>query len=212
MANGKHLLVPVRVQALVIDDIVVKRKAILKINEQGRVADDGKWSRAVRDYMPLINSLDAPGPPPFYGASRTAWVGKPADQLVLAADSEALPRDQDRGVYLHWVLPPGLRHCYKPNSLDFPALPDQWLIVRFCRRGAEQQTTARAWFLDGGLVVGSGSPANLLYADDDGDEYKARRVGKVVPLEEFKPADFAGKRTTITAVGNRYTGSPTFTA
>lgn len=210
MSNGKHLLVPVRVQALVIDDIVIKRKAILKENEQGRVADDGKWSRAVRDYMPLINSLDAPGPRPFYGASRTAW-GDEADQLVLESDSPALPRDEDRGVYLHWVLPPGLRHCYKPNSLDFPALPDQWLIVRFCRRGAEQQTT-RAWFLDGGLIVGSGSPANLLHADDDGDEYKARRVGQVVPLEEFKPADFAGERTTITAVGNRYTGSPTFTA
>src|SRR5205085_8898856 len=100
MANGKHLLVPVRVQALVIDDIVVKRKAILKINEQGRVADDGKWSRAVRDYMPLINRLGAPGPRPFYGASRTAWGDNPpANQFVLAADSEALPRDQDRGVY-----------------------------------------------------------------------------------------------------------------
>lgn len=211
MANGKHLLVPVRVQALVIDDIVVKRKAILKENEQGRVADDGRWSRAVRDYMPLLNSLDAPGPRPFYGASRTAWAGGPADQLVLAADSEALPRDEDRGVYLHWVLPPGLRHCYRPDSLDFPALPDQWLVVRFCRRGAEQQTT-RAWFIDGGLLVGSGSPANLLHAEDGGDEYKARRAGKVVPVEEFKPADFAGERTTVTAVGNRYTGSPTFTA
>lgn len=210
MVNGKHLLVPVRVQALVIDDIVIKRKAILKENEQGRVADDGKWSRAVRDYMPLLNSLDAPGPRPFYGASRTAWAGRPADQLVLAADSAALPRDEDRGVYLHWVLPPGLRHAYRPNSLDFPALPDQWLIVRFCRRGAEQPPTTRAWFLDGGLLVGSGSPANLLHAD--GDEYKARRAGKVVPVEEFKPADFAGERTTITAVGNRYTGSPTFTA
>ena len=213
MSNGKHLLVPVRVQALVIDDIVVNRKAILLENGQGkRVADDGKWSRAVRDYMPLINSLDAPDPQPFYGASRTAGGEPAASQLVLPSNSKALPRNEDRGVYLHWVLPPGLRHAYRPNSLDFPALPDQWLIVRFCRRGAEEQTTTRAWFLDGGLIVGSGSPANLL--DAVGAEYVARRVGKVVPLAEFKPADFAGPRTTvpITAVGNRYTGSPTFTA
>jgi hypothetical protein len=209
MTNGKHLLVPVRVQALVIDDLVVERKAILKINEQRRVANDGKWSRARQDYKLLTNGLGAPAPRPFFGATRTAW-GKPeADQLVLAANSPALPRMEDRGVYLHWVLPPGLRHSYRPNSLDFPALPDQWLIVRFCRRGAERTRTTKAWFLDGGLLAADGQ-ANLL--DESGNKYAARRAGKVVPLEEFKPADFGGARSTITAVGNRFTGSPTFTA
>jgi hypothetical protein len=208
MANGKHLLVPVRVQALVIDDLVVERKAILKINEQQRVANDGKWSRATQDYTRLINALGAPGPRPFFGATRTAW-GEPAEQLVLAADSPALPRMEDRGVYLHWILPPGLRHSYSPDSLDFPALPDQWLIVRFARRGADETPSTKAWFLDGGLLATDG-PANLL--DAFGDKYVARRAGKVVPLEEFKPSDFDGARTTITAVGNIYTGSPTFTA
>jgi len=209
MSNGKQLLVPVRVQALVIDDLVVERKAILKINEQRRVANDGKWSRARQDYRLLTNALGTPGPKPFFGATRTAW-GKPdADQLVLADKSPALPLLEDRGVYLHWVLPQGLRHSYRPNSLDFPALPDQWLVVRFCRRGAGRELTTRAWFLDGGLLASDG-PANLLVAE--GNRYAARRAGKVVPLEEFKPADFAGERSTITAVGNRYTGSPTFTA
>ncbi|MFL6336475.1 MAG: hypothetical protein ACJ754_24495 [Pyrinomonadaceae bacterium] len=208
MSDAKHLLVPVRVQALVIDDIVVERKAILKINEQRRVANDGKWSRARQDYKLLMNALGPPGPRPFFGATRTAW-GPPADQLVLAANSPALPEMKDRGVYLHWVLPQGLRHAYRPNSLDFPALPDQWLIVRFTRRASEQKPSTKAWFLDGGLLATDG-PANLLIAA--ADKYEARRAGKVVPLEEFKPADFAGKRSTITAVGNRYTGSPTFTA
>ncbi|MDT5271219.1 MAG: hypothetical protein QOH49_3405 [Acidobacteriota bacterium] len=208
MTNGKHLLVPVRVQALVIDDLVVERKAILKVNEQKRVANDGKWSRARQDYKLLTNALGAPGPRPFFGATRTAW-GQPADQLVLPANSPALPRNEDRGVYLHWILPPGLRHSYIPNSLDFPALPDQWLIVRFCRRDAVLSPSTKAWFLDGGLLA-SDSPANLLVVK--GKQYVARRAGKVVPLEEFKLADFAGERSTITAVGNRYTGSPTFTA
>ncbi|HEX7318176.1 MAG TPA: hypothetical protein VF297_30005 [Pyrinomonadaceae bacterium] len=209
MTNGNHLLVPARVQALVIDDLVVERKAILKINEQRRVANDGKWSRETQDYKRLTNALGAPAPPPFFGATRTAW-GKPeADQLVLPADSDALPRNEDRGVYLHWVLPPGLRHSYKSNALEFPALPDQWLIVRFCRRGGGQKPTCKAWFLDGGLLSASG-PANVLVAA--GNKYVARRAGKVVALEEFKPVDFAGERSIITAVGNSYTGSPTFTA
>ena len=209
MSNGKHLLVPVRVQALVIDDLVVERRAVLKLNQQQRVAGEGKWSRARQDYKLLTNALGAPGPRPFFGATRTIKGEPDTDQLVLPTNSTALPRDEDRGVYLHWILPQGLRHSYRPNSLDFPALPDQWLIVRFCRRGAETKATTRAWFLDGGLLAKDG-PANLLVVA--GNKYEPRRAGKVVPLEDYKPTDFAGERSVITAVGNRYTGSPTFTA
>lgn len=208
MTNANELLVPVRVQALVVDDIVVERKATVKINEQRRVANDGKWSPLVYDYVLLTNSLRAPGPAPFYGATRTAG-GRPTSQLVLADDSRALPGANDRGAYLRWVLPPGLRHSYKAGTLDFPALPDQWLVVRFCRRGGRPRP-ARAWFLDGGLIVGPGAKSNMLVAA--AGAYAARRVGKVAPLEEFRPADFGGERTTVTAVGNRETGSPTFTA
>ena len=206
MTDAPHLLVPIKVQALVIDDLVIDKMAILKVGEQRRVANDGKWSPLPRNYRLLTRGLGAPGPPPFYGASRTAW-GEPAAQLLLAEKSPALPEEKDRGVYLHWVLPAGLRHAYKPGSLDFPALPDQWLIVRFCRRGTTQ---TKAWFVDSGLVVDSDEPANLLIAS--GGQYAARRVGKVVPLDEFKPADFQGEQTIITALGNSATGSPTFTA
>src|SRR5215208_6167462 len=174
MSNGQHLLVPVRVQALVIDDSVVERRAIVKENVQRRVANDGKWSPARLDYTALTNSLAAPGPSPFFGATREAG-GRPTDQLVLDPKSSALPKNEDRGVYLHWVLPPGLRHAYKPNSLDFPALPDQWLIVRFCRRGAGREPTCKAWFLDGGLLSEDG-PANLLVPQDD--RYEPRCAGK----------------------------------
>jgi hypothetical protein len=208
MSNGKHLLVPVRVQALVIDTAVVERRATVKEGVQRRVANDGKWSPARLDYARLTNSLAAPGPTPFFGATREAG-GRKTDQLVLDPNSSVLPENEDRGVYLHWVLPPGLRHAYKPNSLDFPALPDQWLVVRFCRRGAGEGPTCRAWFLDGGLLSDDG-PSNLLVPVDG--RYEARCAGKVVPLEDFDAADFAGDRSTITAVGNLHTGSPTFTA
>ena len=45
-------------------------------------------------------------------------------------------------------------------------------------------------------------------------DYTAKRVGKVVPLDQFASANFLGERTKIpiTAVGNASTGSPTFTA
>jgi len=52
-----------------------------------------------------------------------------------------MPENKDRGVYLHWVLPAGLRHAYTPGQLDFPALPDHWLIVRFARDDPETPPT-----------------------------------------------------------------------
>jgi hypothetical protein len=208
MANGKHLLVPIKVQALVIDDLAIRRSIALQDGKK-YFAGDGKWSPLAQDYRLLVNSLSAPGPKPFYGASRT-FKGQPAEQLVLPATSSALPKmEKHRGVYLHWVLPSGLRHAYKPGSLDFPALPDQWLIVRFCRRGAEPQQT-KAWFVDSSLVAGSDDTTNLIFAGSN--KYETRQVGKVVELDQFVPADPQAKRTTITATGNSLTGSPTFTA
>ncbi len=207
MANERHLLVPIKAQALVIDDIVFDRRGTVEINGE-YFANAGRWSPRQSDYQSVPGTLSAPGPIPFYGARRK-YKGEAAGQLVLDEKSRALLTQEDRGVYLHWVLPSGLRHAYEPGSLDFPTLPDQWLIVRFCRRGAALQT--KAWFVDSGLVVDSDDdPANLLL--ERGDEYEARRVGKVVPLDEFAPAEFAGEHTKITAIGNAQTGSPTFTA
>jgi hypothetical protein len=212
METARHLLVPIKVQALVIDDLVIARNGTLKNKEQRYIANDGKWSPMAQNYRLLLNALGAPGPKLFYGASRT-YDGKPADQLVFEAEADALPKIEDRGVYLRWVLPSGLRHSYESDSLNFPALPDQWLIVRFSRRGAEPQTAepqTKAWFVDSGLVVNSSDPPNLLV--ERGDKYKERSVGKVIPLDSFKAAEFQGERTTITALGNAQTGSPTFTA
>lgn len=205
--DSPHLLVPIKVQALVIDDIVFAKRGVIEIAKDRFAANDGRWSPQLFDYQVLPASLIMPGPKPFYGAGRT-YQGNPADQLVFDASSAALLEEKDRGVYLHWVLPSGLRHAYTPGLLDFPALPDHWLIVRFARSGATLKT--KAWFVDGGTLTSDAGPANLLFADSD--KYTARSVGKVVPLEQFASANFTGDRTKITAIGNSSTGSPTFTA
>jgi hypothetical protein len=208
--DSKHLLVPITVQALVIDDIVIKKNGVVETEPDSKrfVAGAGRWSPQLFDYELLPLLLRAAGPTPFYGASNRTDDGDPAEQLVLDEGSDTLPADKDRGVYLHWVLPSGLRHAYTPGLLDFPALPDHWLIVRFARVDSTLKTNA--WFVDGGSLASDAGPANLLFADSD--SYAARPVGKVIPLEQFASASFAGDRTTITALGNSYTGSPTFTA
>ena len=208
--DSQHLLVPIKVQALVIDDIVIDKSGAIEF-ENRYVANDGRWSPQLYNYQQLVASLRAPGPRPFYGATRQ-YQGRNADQLVLdpVTNKDALPKKSDRGVYLHWVMPSGLRRAYTPGQLDFPPLPDHWLIVRFSRSGANLKS--KAWFIDGGAIVDvtKDEPANLLFAA--ADKYVAKRVGRVVPLEEFATADSRDRTPTITAVGNDYTGSPTFTA
>ncbi|HKR13829.1 MAG TPA: hypothetical protein VJT15_17320 [Pyrinomonadaceae bacterium] len=206
MPNGQHLLVPIKVQALVVDDLVIKRRGALVREGDRYVANSGRWAPLAQDYLSLTTMLATPAPKPFFGASRR-FDGKSADQLIVP---QALwPKDEHRGVYLHWVLPSGLRHAHKVGSLDFPALPDQWLIVRFSRRGGEPQKT-KAWFLDSSLVGDPAAPSSLLFRGDS--KFEARKVGKVVALEDFSAAKFQGDHPNITAVGNAHTGSPTFTA
>ncbi|HEU4713013.1 MAG TPA: hypothetical protein VFS76_15695 [Pyrinomonadaceae bacterium] len=207
--DSQHLLVPIKVQALVVDDIVIKKRGVIELDGNRYAANDGRWSPQLFDYDELSASLTAPGPKPFYGATDN-YNGHQAEQLVLNDDSPALPQNKDRGVYLHWVLPSGLRHSYTPGLLDFPALPDHWLIVRFARQGSTLKTNA--WFVDGGALATDAGPANLLFAESD--EYVAKRAGKVVPLDQFASANSGAERTPvpITAAGNAFTGSPTFTA
>lgn len=207
--DSQHLLVPIKVQALVIDDIVTKKTGAIEF--EGRlIANDGRWSPQVQNYQPLLNSAKSPGPRPFFGATRK-FNNRDADQLVLDPNTnrEATPQEKDRGVYLHWVLPSGLRHACTPGMLDFPKLPDHWLIVRFSRNDATLKT--RAWFVDGGAVVADTAPTNLVFPGTG--KHVGKRVGKVVPLEDFTIANFSGERAPeIIATGTTQTGSPTFTA
>lgn len=208
--DSKHLLVPIKVQALVIDDIVVDKKGVLQYEKNKYAANDGRWAPQMYDYQKLTATLATPGPTPFYGATRK-YLTFTADQLVPDVRSfpSSVAKEGDRGVYLHWVLPAGLRQAYTPGLFDFPPLPDHWLIVRFSHRDSTVKT--KAWFVDGSVVTGETGPgASLLFAGNS--EYEAKRVGKVVPLEDFANANFSGARTTITALGNADTGSPTFTA
>src|SRR5215470_685575 len=173
--DSQHLLVPIKVQALVIDDIVIEKRGTIQLESKQYAANDGRWSPKLYDYQLLTNSLMPPGPRPFYGATRN-YGGRDAEQLVLdpAVDSKALPENKDRGVYLHWVLPAGLRHAYTPGTLDFPTLPDHWLIVRFARDGNATFTT-KAWFIDGG-AINPNSPTNLLFPN--ANKYVTQGVGQ----------------------------------
>ena len=78
--DSQHLLVPIKVQALVVDDLVITKKGAIEIAPDTYAANDGRWSPQLFDYEVLPASLSGPGPTPFYGATRT-YNGNPAEQL-----------------------------------------------------------------------------------------------------------------------------------
>jgi hypothetical protein len=204
------ILVPITVRALVVDDrIVNSARPIVDDLTKRKLPGDGRWSPAAPDYRLVLNSLSAPGPAPFLGAART-------DREPMLTPEAALPARSDRGVHLHWVLPAAMRRSWKPQEVALPPLPDRWLIVRFARTpDASEDPAADAWFLDAARVLDSSdrSGACLIIPTADGAGREVAHVGRATPLAALDPAKLSGgRRTALSAIGNRHTASLTFTA
>ncbi|XEC92495.1 hypothetical protein AB6A23_13895 [Paenibacillus tarimensis] len=63
--------------------------------------------------------------------------------------------EKHTGVYVHWTLPDALKHGVQDpvtRNIDFPLVPNRWLVVRFS--GAPDKRTARAF------IVESDAPGN----------------------------------------------------
>ena len=112
-----HLLVPIKVQALVIDELVINKRGAL-LHEGRYTANSGRWARLAQNYRALRSMLSTPAPPPFFGDTRN-FDGKSTDTLL--APESFWPTNDDRGCYVHWVLPPGLRHAIRFQILQRPA-------------------------------------------------------------------------------------------
>ena len=90
------------------------------------------------------------------------------------------------GVYLHWTLPAGLRHAKqnKEGALQFPPLPNRWLIVRYYGDPSKKRL-ANAWIIESDFLP------------EEGQEYKGTspyphpgkagetRIGRCVPLADW---------------------------
>lgn len=207
-AMSGALLVPVKLDALVIDDKVLDRFGFVRREDSNEVVGgDGRWSHQPSNYERMVRRLDRPGPEIFFGAERRHGLG-------FARDSAAAPGPSERGVYLHWVLPPELRHGGEvgdAGTLSFPALPDQWVLLRFARQsGAKAGPELRAWFIDGGACPDEGRAKLIVRQTGTTPTRVARCVGAAVPLEQLD--QLPKQRVRINALGNDETGSPCFSA
>jgi hypothetical protein len=209
-----QLLVPISLQALVITQEIVDRFGWLRDGPSGTsTLDVGKWLPTAADYARTATRLDSAGPAPFFG-------------LLDPGAAVAGPGAADLGVYLQWVVPDRLRHARQldDGSLEFPPLPDQWLVVRFARRtGGHDPAAVAAWFIDAGLLVDDADAdgASLLWPDPASQGYAAHRVGRVYALAgtaqaprlgDARLTDMPRVPAPLTGTGNAATGAPTFTA
>lgn len=209
-AAATPLLVPIQLEALVIEGAASREGDLLLARHTAERGASLRWKANRVNYVSGLRTLVDPKLTPFLGAVPAA-----GDRLALR-DSER-PTKTDRGVYLRWIVPAGLRKSLAANSLSFPALPDQWLILRLLRRATSRaEVELKAWVIDGSAYPGDAASASLPVATPRkgggaGLEVTAQPVGVARTLDDYDPARQAQMaHTTLTALGTAWTGSPTF--
>jgi hypothetical protein len=100
---------------------------IIPIDVQAMVVNNANMNfiRGAMNYGQLANYM-SPSPAPFQNDAGNGFAADPANQ----------------GVYLMWTLPKALRHGQQnaAGSLDFPLVPNRWLIVRLYRPAVAPNT------------------------------------------------------------------------
>jgi len=147
----------------------------LLIGEPNRTST---WARVAMDYEQLSGGLN-PAPQPF--------------QTAVAPDV---------GVHLHWTLPAGLRHGRQPApdvpTIEFPNVPDRWLITRFFHGTAGDAPQVTAWVLQSDFL-GTPDQGTRAYPDPNapGD---IQYLGRFFTLEQWS-AQASPENPFLTAPG-----------
>ena len=102
-----------------------------------------------------------------------------------------------KGIHLHWQLPKNLsqgHHNTQTNQLDFPAIPNRWLVIR-TGGGATQR-----WVVESDYIHSEGKgdskstafPLALTYGSDES-----------VPASPAKPYRYVGRQVKVTVAGGK---------
>jgi hypothetical protein len=113
---------------------------------------------------------------------------KPSEPTPPYTSTSNLSADPNaRGVYLLWTLPWALRHGWQKSldsgQIDFPLVPNRWLVVRYS--GPAAGRTATAWVIESDFLdpVRGSSPYTTQSA---ADPPVATHIGRAVPLASWR--------------------------
>jgi len=93
-------------------------------------------------------------------AMKTPTDDGPDARALLPAPFAEKDGGRTRGAYLHWALPDALTRGVMPDDgsdtagVQFPAVPDRWLVVRLSPGNSAAQRAVRGWV----LLAGGASP------------------------------------------------------
>ncbi|MGK5543606.1 hypothetical protein ACSNOH_02535 [Streptomyces sp. URMC 127] len=152
-----------------------------------RVRDNETWRRWYADFEQLEDRRP-PEPDPFQSAS-----AKP-----------------DQGIHLQWLIPDALRRGRQDGPagrVEFPHVPNRWLVVRYSRpAGAPGATPAAAgWVVDSDYLNDEDGTSPFL--DPWATELKPAWIGRSHDLADGPWSEPSGRRPFLTAAGP---GLPTF--
>jgi hypothetical protein len=111
----------------------------------------------------------------------------------------------DSGIHLHWTLPDALTHGYViDNELNFPAVPNRWLITRIYEQNKELKF--RAWVLESDYLSEEDyinniktNQTTILLENCKAKPY--RYMGKLFDLKDWKEDDTSSHLDKLTAIG-----------
>lgn len=100
------------------------------------------------------------------------------------------------GVYLHWILPPGLRRAMSvttdtkmtgevTSKSEFPSLPDRWLVIRHYGPAAKRST--QAWVIESNYI--DEKKGTTPFPDPEfpnSDSTGQTRIGRAILLSDWQ--------------------------
>jgi hypothetical protein len=187
---SRFLMIPVRLDALILPDSTLVIEALTDFKE-----------------LPYFTGA-------FDANADTAYIS----ENFVTEPLENLSLTLRQGVHLHWSLPDALsrgRHVSEEDRLDFPAVPNRWLVTRI------SQGTTRSWVIESdylypankaGMDQGltDGAISYPIHSDPNKPDPPFRFMGRAWPLDEWLKSQHEGNYLPkLTAVGY---GEPTFAA
>jgi len=145
--------------------------------------------------------------PDFRGVYRNQFLGAQFESQTSSVRPDLL----EPGIHLHWALPDGLMHANARSggALEFPLVPNRWLIVRFWEPDAKSPPVhfeRKAWIVESDTIAdnddGTALPwptlRSLNSSRDKRDYYVL--VGQRFELAEW-PGERSAPNVDITAIG-----------
>lgn len=172
--QGPRLLVPTLVDAMIVDDEVLRKMR-------------GDWARNQAEY----NNV------PHFGPAFPR-------EIAVARSTGRYPsvKAPEKGVHLQWILPKGLCRGKVADSgkLEFPLVPNRWLVLR-TYYDEQRRPQLKGWVIRSDYVRKPTRRYDGPYILDEKEgSVELRQIGHVTPLEAWA-GEQAYERTRLTAIG-----------